>query len=464
MEPQAHRFGGGASETILHPLVALGMLIAIVCILALPRKKAITPFVLAFFSIPMGQVLVLGGVHFTMHQILILTVLGKMMAAPGRKFANGFNRLDKVVVFWAISSFVIFCLQFFEPQAWIRGLATLIETMGGYIAIRFLIPDVATLRRTLQALAFVCMIQGIFMVSEQFTHQNVFTAFGAFPPTIREGHVRSEGALGTLYGGPLAGTLIPMFLWLWSDGKERLAAYMGFIGATAIVFASHASTSWMAYGGSLLGLGFWFLRKQMRTVRWALVSILVVLHLVMKGPVWSLIAKIDLTGGSSSYHRYYLVDNCIRHFSDWWLLGCRNYGAWGFDMWDLCNQFVVAALTGGLLTFILYVGIFQRSFSAIGRARKQAQKARDRSQEWFIWCLGSTVFANVIASFGINYMVHLMTYLFCILVFISVSLFPARQPVAQKAEMPAEPELVPAPAGLPLGDVGGTAWHSFVER
>ena len=46
---------------ILHPLVAVGMLIAIVLILLLPRKKAIAPFLLAFFNIPLGQVLVLGG-------------------------------------------------------------------------------------------------------------------------------------------------------------------------------------------------------------------------------------------------------------------------------------------------------------------------------------------------------------------------------------------------------------------
>ena len=82
----------------------------------------------------------------------------------------------------------------------------------------------------------------------------------------------------------------------------------------------------------------------------------------MHGPVWSLIEKIDLTGGSSSYHRYMLVDNCIRHFSDWWLIGYKNYGDWGFDMWDLCNQFVVAALTGGLVTLVLYITIFKRSF------------------------------------------------------------------------------------------------------
>ena len=67
----------------MHPLVAVAMLIAIGLILTLPRKKAIAPFLLAFFTIPVGQVLVVGGVHFTVLQILILTVLGRMAAFRG---------------------------------------------------------------------------------------------------------------------------------------------------------------------------------------------------------------------------------------------------------------------------------------------------------------------------------------------------------------------------------------------
>ena len=80
MQPKNFQFGGGAADTILHPLVALGMLVAIVLILLLPRNKAITPFLIAFLTIPLGQVLVLGGVHFLMHQVLILTVLARMAA------------------------------------------------------------------------------------------------------------------------------------------------------------------------------------------------------------------------------------------------------------------------------------------------------------------------------------------------------------------------------------------------
>jgi hypothetical protein len=450
MQAENFRFGGGLTDTVVHPLVAVAMPIAMGLILALPRKKAITPFLLAFFTIPIGNVLVLGGVHFTMHQILILTVLARMAAfrasSAEKRFAGGFNAFDKLVVCWTLLALIVFALEFMDTQALIKGLGDLVVSLGGYLAVRFLIPDRDTVRRAIKVLAVICAIQAGFMVSEQFTHQNVFWYVGGAWPQMRDGHVRSEGALGTLYGGAMAGVLIPFFLWLWTEKKSRMAAYAGLAGATAMVWASHASTSWMAYGAGLAGLAFWPLRKHMRLLRWGLVAVLVGLHLVMKGPVWSLIAKIDITGGSSSYHRYYLVDNCIRHFGDWWLLGYKNYGSWGFDMWDLCNQFVVQALTGGLVTLVLYITIFKRSFQAIGIARKRVDG--DRRQEWLFWCLGSALFANVVAHFGINYMVHLSIYFFILLVCISVTTFEVRQEARQlKArveETPAKLEFVSA--------------------
>ena len=384
MEPDHLRFGGGAADTVLHPLVAVWMLIAIVLILVLPRNKAITPFLLAFFTIPVGQVVVLGGVHFTVLRILILTVLVRMAAFRGSssegRFAGGFNTLDRVVVLWSLSTVIIFSVQWMEMQALIKSLGDLVESLGGYLAVRFLIPDREAVRRTIKVLAAICVIQGACMVSEQFTRQNVFGFLGAPAPTIREGHIRSEGVMGTLYGGVFAGVLIPLFLWLWTEGKSRMAACAGLAGATAMVFASHASTSGLAYAASLVGLGFWPLRKRMRLVRWGIVAILVGLHLVMHGPVWSLIEHIDLTAGSSSYHRYMLVDNCIRHFGDWWLLGYKFYNEWGFCMYDLCNEFVGVAVRGGLVTLVCFIAIYSRSFGAIGTARKHVNG--DRRQEW----------------------------------------------------------------------------------
>ena len=411
------------------------MIIAILLILILPRNKAIVAFLLSFFTIPLAQVIVLGSLHFPVLRILMLACLARMAlssASSGNKLPGGFTAVDRVVVLWTISLLIVLSLQWMELPAFVKFVADFIDALGGYLVLRFLVPDTETVRRTLKVLALICVIQGVCMVSEQFTHQNVFASLGMNQPALRDGHIRSEGTLGTLYGGTFAGVLMPMFLWLWNEGKSRMWACAGVVGATAMVFSSHASTSWLAYAAGVGGLCFWPLRNRMRLLRVGIVATLVGLHLVMHGPVWSLIEKIDLTGGSSSYHRYMLVDNCIRHFSDWWLLGYKNYGDWGFDMWDLCNQFVAVALTGGLISLVLFIMIYSRSFAAIGKARKLVEG--DRAKEWLLWCLGSTLFANVVASFGINYMVQLEIALFALLACISVATLEVIQSVAPALE------------------------------
>jgi hypothetical protein len=448
MNPLAGAFGGGASETMLHPLVAVWMLVAALLILTLPREKAIVPFLLAFFTIPIQQVILIGPLHFPVLRILILVGLARAAAQGGgltseRRFPGGLSRLDKAVLLWTVSSFVINSLQWMELQALIKLAGDFLDSLGGYLAVRFLIPDREAVRRTIKVLALVCVIQGTCMMSEQVTRHNVYAPLGVNEPSIREGHTRSEGVLGTLFGGTFAGVLVPLFLWLRTEKGSERTAVAGLIGATAMVMASHASTSWVAYGSGLLGICFWPLRKKMRFVRWGVVVTLVGLHLVMHGPVWSIIEHIDLTGGSSNYHRYMLVDNCIRHFDQWWLLGYRYPGDWGFDMWDLCNQFVVAAVTGGLLTLALFILIYSRSFGTIGAARRLV--SGDRSREFLLWCLGSTMFANLVGSFGINYMVQLQLLFFPVLASISVSAFESRQAAAKKAaKKRLSPQFAPA--------------------
>jgi hypothetical protein len=439
MEPAHIRFGGGATETTLSPIVAAWMLIAIVLILVLPRKSVVSCFLTSCLCIPVAQVVVIAGVHFPVLRILIMAGLARciMEGGPSTKgrFPGGFNRVDQVVVLWAMAQFTVLSLQWMDSQATIHNIGDFIDALGGYLVVRFLIVDRDAARRAVTALAIICAVQGGCMTFEYFAHVNVFGYMGGNTGiTIRDGKIRSEGVMGCLYGGVFAGASIPLFLWLWNESKSRAAAYAGIAGAVAMVLTSNSSSSLLALAGSILGIAFWPLRKQMRAIRWALSLTLIGLHLVMHGPVWSLIARIDLTGSSSGYHRYYLVDNCIRHFSDWWLLGYKYYNNWGWDMWDLSNQFVVAALGGGLITLVFYIMIFSRSFSAVGTARKRVNG--NRRDEWFLWCLGADLFANVVAHFGINYMAQMMMTLFPLLAFISVAANEAKQKVRSETPMP----------------------------
>jgi hypothetical protein len=104
---------------------------------------------------------------------------------------------------------------------------------------------------------------------------------------------------------------------------------------------------------------------------------------------------------------------------------------------------VVNALTGGLLTLVLYILIFKRGFRAIGLARKRVEG--DRRQEWLFWCLGSALFANVVAHFGVNYGPYLIMCFFVLLVGISVAASGAKRPAAVRVEVPGDSDLKSIP-------------------
>jgi len=100
-------------------------------------------------------------------------------------------------------------------------------------------------------------------------------------------------------------------------------------------------------------------------------------------------------------------------------------------------------VTGGLVTLVLYIVIFKRSFRAIGKARRRVEG--DRRQEWLFWCLGSALFANVVAHFGVNYGYQLMICLFVLLVGISVATSGARRPAAVRIEVPGDSDITSVP-------------------
>jgi hypothetical protein len=316
----------------------------------------------------------------------------------------------------------VFSLQWMQSQALIKSLGDLLDALGGYFVLRFVIHDRTDIIRAIKVLAVVAMVTAPLMVNEQISHKNIFGLLGgvANVPAVRDGQVRSQGAFAVyITAGVFGASLIPLCIWLWTSGGSRVLAALGAISGTVMTMTSHSSTPLLAYAFGLVGLAFWPFRNRMRLFRWGIVLVLAALQLSMKAPFWALIARIDLTGSSSGYQRYQLIDTCIRHFWDWWLLGARNYDAWGFNMWDLSNQYVAYAVTGGLLSIVLFIGVISRSFSRLGTARKRI--AGNRKQEWFLWCLAAALLAHVTAYFGIGYFDQMQFAWYALLAMISVA-------------------------------------------
>lgn len=426
----AKTFGGGAAESSLNPIVLVLMVLAIVLILVLPRKWVIVPFLFVGLLIPVGQVIVVGGVHFFVLRVVILfgclrLVLSKM-SSPDPLLAGGFGSFDRLYLWCTLCQAIAAILLFLDTAALINQFGFLVDYLGGFFILRFLIYDKEDLFRAIKCFAVIAAIVAVCMVTEQFTMHNIFGYIGgSFAPAVREGKVRAKGPFQhELLAGAFGATLLPLFCLLWKNGKAKLLAFAGLIGSVLITWTSNSSTSLLAFAAGILGILLFPLRHNMRKLRWGIVIGLIGLQCVMKAPVWFLIARVDLTGSSSGYHRAVLVDAFIRHFGDWWLIGVKDTSRWGWDLWDAQNQFVSIGENGGLIAFVLFIALIALCFSRLGKARK-AQA--DRNEEWYFWFLGVALFSHITAFFGVNYFDQSKLALFALFAMIAAATVPALQ-------------------------------------
>jgi hypothetical protein len=430
--PENYKYGGGAAGTILHPLILVAMILALLLILFLPRKYVIAPFVFMAFLTPLGQQLYIAGVHLFVLRIVILVAfiraLAKRSAPEEPRLAGGWNGVDSAFTVYVVADAVCMVALFRDTAVLVNQVGYLWDFLLAYFALRFLIRTEEDMYSALKCLAVVTVPLAIGMIIEQRYTANIFGMLGgvSLVPDVREGKIRSQGAFAhSLMAGAFAATVLPVLFMLWRTGKGKVIGAVGLLGATVMMWTTNSSTPLMAYAAGIFALLCWPIRKSMKKVRWGIVGMLVALQMVMKAPVWFLIARVDVTGSSSGYHRAELVDQFIHHFFDWWLMGVKDSSDWGLDMFDVQNQYVNVGETGGLLAFIFFILVISRSFGMLGKARKLVDG--DTAEEWMLWCLGSALFANVVGFFGVNYFDQSRIWWFILLAMISAMASPILQ-------------------------------------
>ena len=454
-------FGGGSADTHITALALCITVLASLLILALPRRFAIVPFFFAALLVYVSQDVVIAGLHFQVFRILILVGWIRMVAGGyltgGGRFPERLNSLDKVLLLWACCNAVTYTILWGASGALVFKLGFLYTTLGSYFLLRYMIRDRDDVLRAIKTLAVVCAIIAVFMVVEHSTGRNAFSIFGARELSeIRYGKVRAQGPFQhSIIAGMFGAMLLPLYIGLWWQGTgHRLAAGLGVIASTAMMISSSSSTPLMTFLAGIGGLCFWWFRRRMRLVRWALVSGLVGLQIAMKAPIWFLFAKLALITGGTGWDRSELIDTFVRHFSEWWLIGTQNNASWGYDMWDCINGYVSAGTEGGLITFILFISVLVCGYKIIGRSRALA--ADDRKSELLIWGIGACLFANTVGFLGETYYDQSVIGWYAVLVMIS-----AASALATDAQ-PAQPE--PDAAGSPFEAVlagNNTAWNNF---
>src|SRR5579885_3581342 len=312
------KFGGGAAETTITAVSLALLLIAAALALFLPRKYAIVAILGGILFIPSGNVFVVAGVHLLPVRVLSLVgcirLLIIKLSSNVPIYGSRWTSLDTLFVMWGIWRSLSVILLWQTTPAIILECGHLWAVLLTYLVLRGFIVDEADAQRTIK---LVAIVSSIGMVYEQIRMQNLFgTYLGGLEtaPAMRDGRVRAQGLFRhAILGGSYGATMIPLVLTLWRTGKSNAFVVITVMACLVSVLASASSTPIGAAGGLVVALAFWPARKIMKLVRWSVVLGLLALDMVMKAPVWFIIARVSFVSGSTADFRAHLIDEFIRH-------------------------------------------------------------------------------------------------------------------------------------------------------
>jgi hypothetical protein len=160
----------------------------------------------------------------------------------------------------------------------------------------------------------------------------------------------------------------------------------------------------------------WRWRQHLTRVRWIAVAVYFLLEMVMSRPAYYLISRIDLSGGSTGWHRARLIESTIEHFSEWWLFGTdytRHWMAsgvsWSAEHTDITNYYVQFGVWGGILSMGIILVLLWQTFRRVGDLVRM-NIAGPTPYRYFTWSLGAGLFAQVLSGVSVSYFDQSMAF------------------------------------------------------
>lgn len=407
------------NTTVLNPFAVFILIIMCTVILFIKRGCMIIPVIIIACFITQIQRIVLIGIDFPFLRIILLFGFLRILFSS-QKPSIRFNKIDKIMLYWIILRTITHTILWMTPGAFIYMLGQSFEILGTYFLIRLTIHNFQEVETVIKTLILISIPFAIFMIIEQLTGgRNYFSIFGGVPEYnfIREGKLRAQGAFShPILAGTFGASLFPLAWGMWNR-RKRFLAMIGCVSAFIITFASSSSGPVVTLGVGIFGIFFWSFNRYTSRARNLFFLTLIFLHLVMKAPVWHLIGRIDLVGGSTGYHRYMLIDAAVNHFFSWFAFGIRNTGVWGLGLEDLTNQYIFEGAIGGIIPLILFIIIIIKCFQAVGTARKKTGDKVDFDK--LIWALGVVLFAHVISFISISYFGQMIFFYYLLVALIA---------------------------------------------
>jgi hypothetical protein len=427
-------FGG---TTQVHALGVAALGLTSLLALLVPRRWSALPVILLLCFIPAGQRIVIATVDFTFIRLLMSVVwLRLILRSEVRQIV--WNHLDRAMVLWAGTCVVTGYLLGMTLTILINRLGNAIDAMMVYFFFRLLIRSHADLIVIATQFMVCSFAVAMFFVIENRTTRNMFAVLGGVPEItdVREGRLRCQGAFAhAILAGCFWGALIPFYLLRGWAGRGWLMPLFGVGAALAIVMMCSSSTPIMALAFGMMAGAMWFVRPGLRWLRWLIFLWLNILHWVlMKQPVWHLLARVDIMSGSTGWHRYHLVDKFIANVREWSLFGTMQTGHWGPGLQDVTNQFVAEGVSGGIARFLLFLWIVWLAFAGVSRSMRLPNATS--YYRLASWALGTAVFMHCMNFIAVSYFEQIVAeWQMTLAAVASLTLVPGANPALQIAAL-----------------------------
>jgi len=394
--------------TFVNPLGLVFTILMGILLLVLPRRYALLPVIALVCYMTMGMRIMIGPLNFTMLRV-VLPFGWLRLILRGELKEIKFNAIDKTILAWVFVSIVTYTLLWQTGDAFKYRLGFAYDCLGFYFMFRYLIRDLDDVIRTLKMFAILIVPLAGAMILEKMTGRNPFALFGGVPEVtmVRDGALRCQGPFAhPILAGTFGATLLALFVGLYWQREKRFWPAVAIAASLVIVVTSASSGPLLTVMLGIVALALWRWRNQMRTLRYGILGALVSLHLVMKAPVWFLLARVDIVQGSTGYHRAYLIDRAIANFWDWWLVGTKSTWKWAdrdAHLFDVTNAYIQNGASGGLITMVLFIAIIALSFKAVGRSVRLGEASMPIAHRKLTWALGAALFAHAVTYISVTY-------------------------------------------------------------
>ena len=385
-------------------------IVLLVAQLALPRRFAFLPLLIAAIHFPNSPIIDIGSVSLSTARLLILAGLIRSATERlGEKSPR--SALDSLMLCWAC--WAVLSTFGHNPKdcnpLTIR-LRTAFDLFGAFLYARSYLRDYSDFLRFSKCLAVLLVLLAIPMIGEKLTGRNPYAMLGESGDLsdIRRGRIRAKGPFGgAILAGTAGATLFPLVLALRPECPRFAIA--GTAACGLIVFCSGSSGPIGSLFFGAVALAVWPWRTRIRLIRRIVICGLLAMHVFMQAPVWYLLARIDLVGGSTGWHRAELITQALNHLNEWWMVGTDEtrswmpYGIeWSASHTDITNYYIWMGVMGGLPLMLLFVAILIKAFQLLGREIRVRRSAGD-PVEFSLWCVGSALFAHSLTFLTIVY-------------------------------------------------------------